>query len=100
MHRRSTIKSRIGDLTQRAGLALDSTGSLGGLAVFFAAVALGTSAIAVALEYLRARLEARPVFFSVSRSMPTANADDPCPTSRHLQMRLTETFPTLPSGSI
>ena len=40
------------------------------------------------------------VFFSASRSMPTANAEDPVPISRYQKTRLTETFPTLPSDSI
>ena len=39
-------------------------------------------------------------FFSMSRSMPTANPEGPVPIRRHLKTRLTETVLTPPSDSI
>ena len=40
-------------------------------------------------------LGGRARFFSISRSMPTANAEDPCRSEGYLKTRIAETFPML-----
>ena len=40
------------------------------------------------------------ILLSIYRSMPMANAEDPCRSEGYLKRSLTDTFPMLPSGSV